>query len=366
MMSVLLAVLWSQSDGALVEEHADLQERLAAERNAFDAMGNERKHLLTLLDTLEQLALESKNKTKDIDAQLSEVSARAKLAQQQAQEAQQALDAQRNILRPRLLALYRLHKKDALGFLLTSDNFSNLMKRERGLKRVVKSDVEALDTLFTLTESARLTNARLRLLVESSRRFHQALANEQAIGKARLTRFHDLLLSVKAEENKQSRLIAELEMSEKQLGRMVADLKDDAVLTGFRSLKGTLPFPTDGEVEVGFGKVVNPKFNTVTIQKGLDIQAEEGAPVHAVASGKVAYAGWLKGYGNLVIVDHGNTYHSLYAHLANTQVQVNDSVTEKTTVGQVGDTSSLKGAYLYFEIRKAGVAVDPLPWLSVQ
>jgi murein hydrolase activator len=203
-------------------------------------------------------------------------------------------------------------------------------------------------------------------LVESSRRFHQALANEQAIGKARLTRFHDLLLSVKAEENKQSRLIAELEMSEKQLGRMVADLKDDAVLTGFRSLKGTLPFPTDGEVEVGFGKVVNPKFNTVTIQKGLDIQAEEGAPVHAVASGKVAYAGWLKGYGNLVIVDHGNTYHSLYAHLANTQVQVNDSVTEKTTVGQVGDTSSLKGAYLYFEIRKAGVAVDPLPWLSVQ
>jgi septal ring factor EnvC (AmiA/AmiB activator) len=117
-------------------------------------------------------------------------------------------------------------------------------------------------------------------------------------------------------------------------------------------------------VEVGFGKVVNPRFNTVTVQKGLDIRAPAGAPVYAVAPGKVAYAGWLRGYGHLLILDHGDGYHSLMAHLATLRPALGASVSAGEPVGTVGDTGSLKGAYLYFEIRKGGRAVDPKPWLT--
>jgi murein hydrolase activator len=347
----------------ILEEHADLAERLAAEKAAFDAMGAERKHLLTLLDTLERLALESKTKVLQLESQLAKVIAKAKVAEAKNQIAQSALQAQRTVLRPRLLALYRLHNKDSLGFLLTSNNFANLLKRSRGMQRVVKSDLGALEILFDLTESARLNATRLALYVANAKRLREVLSNEQAIGRARLSRFRDLLRSVKAEENRQSRLIADLEMSERALATLVADLKEDVTLVGFRALKGQLPFPVRGEVEVGFGKVVNPRFNTVTVQKGIDVKAEEGQPVKSVASGKVAFAGWLKGYGNLVIVDHGNLYHSLYAHLANTQVEVGQVIGALALVGQVGDTSSLKGPYLYFEIRKGGTAIDPLPWM---
>jgi murein hydrolase activator len=110
--------------------------------------------------------------------------------------------------------------------------------------------------------------------------------------------------------------------------------------------------------------VVNPRFNTVTVQKGIDIRAAEGAEVHAIGTGSVVFSGWLKGYGNLVIVDHGSAFHSLYAHLSNSQVDVGTAVEEGEKIGQVGDTGSLKGSYLYFEIRKGGQAVDPLPWLK--
>ena len=145
---------------------------------------------------------------------------------------------------------------------------------------------------------------------------------------------------------------------------MVNDLQSTVGSSGFRARKGQLSFPTKGLVEVGFGKVVNPRFNTVTVQKGIDIRAGEGTEVHTIGAGTVVYAGWLKGYGNLVIVDHGSNYHSLYAHLANSQVEVGNAVEEGEALGQVGDTGSLKGSYLYFEIRKAGQAVDPLPWLK--
>jgi len=100
------------------------------------------------------------------------------------------------------------------------------------------------------------------------------------------------------------------------------------------------------------------------VQKGVDVRARLGAPVVSVAQGTIVYSNWLKGYGNLVIIEHGGGYHSLYAHLAHSEVEVGNEVEEGEEIGVVGDTGSLKGAYLYFEIRRGGVAIDPLPWLS--
>ena len=118
-----------------------------------------------------------------------------------------------------------------------------------------------------------------------------------------------------------------------------------------------------GVVEVPFGKVVNPKFNTVTFQKGWDVRAHDGAEVKAVAAGKVAHAGWFGAYGNLLILDHGGGMHTLYAHLSALARSVGDEVAEGDLVGLVGDTASLKGPYLYFEIRQDGRPVDPKEWV---
>ncbi|MDX2011492.1 MAG: peptidoglycan DD-metalloendopeptidase family protein [Myxococcaceae bacterium] len=360
----LLTLALHGSAEDVAEERAELTERLEAERKAFEALGTEKKELLTLLDTLERLSRDSALRVAQLERQ------RTRLEQQRAAvtaelERSAAVVAERQrALAPRLSLLYRLGRKDRLGVLLSSDDFASLIKRQRAVGTLIASEAKALDELSMLTRAQAFTARRLERLEETSSRYVRALRTEQAVSQARLSRFSDLLASIGAEQNRKSRLIAELEASEKELSTLVGDLAPQAAVTGFRARKGELPMPTKGLVEVGFGKVVNPRFNTVTVQKGIDVRAAAGAPVVSVAEGTVVFSGWLKGYGTLVIVDHGTGYHSLYAHLASTEVEVGTVVNEGESIGAVGDTGSLKGAYLYFEIRKQGQAVDPQPWLK--
>lgn len=360
--ALLLALVLTAGD--VEDEHAELEARLAAEKTAFDAIGDEKKDLLTLLDTLERLARESTQRAAQLERNVSRVTKQVAEARKDAEVVQLELIAQQKRIAPRLFTLYRLQKQDSLAVLLSAGDFASLIKRQRAFGTLVASDVRELDELAVFASWQRRQARRLERLEATGQRYLRALRTEQAVGQARLVRFKDLLASVSAEQNRMSRVIAELEQTEKELAGMVSDMQSTVGTSGFRARKGQLPFPTKGMVEVGFGKIVNPRFNTVTVQKGLDIRAGEGAQVQSVGTGNVVFAGWLKGYGNLVIVDHGGNFHSLYAHLANMQVEVGNAVEEGEAIGQVGDTGSLKGSFLYFEIRKGGQAVDPLPWLK--
>jgi len=102
----------------------------------------------------------------------------------------------------------------------------------------------------------------------------------------------------------------------------------------------------------------------VTLQRGLDIRAADGTEVRAVYAGTVVHAGWFSGYGNLVILDHGDGLFSLFAHLGTLAHAVGDGVAKGDVLGTVGDTGSLKGAYLYFELRDGQKPLDPERWLS--
>lgn len=363
-MSALLLALLLHAGSDVEEEHAQLEARLAAEKAAFDAMGDDKKDLLTLLDTLERLARDSAQRAAALERNIARVTKQVGEAREDAEVVQAELTAQQRRIAPRLVTLYRLQKQDSLGVMLSAGDFASLIKRRRAYQTLVASDVRELDELAVFASWQRRQARRLERLEATGQRYLRALRAEQAVSQVRLSRFKDLLASVSAEQNRMSRLIADLEQTEKELAGMVTDMQSAVGSSAFRARRGQLPYPTAGLVEVGFGKVVNPRFNTVTVQKGIDIRAAEGAEVRSVATGSVVFSGWLKGYGNLVIVDHGSNYHSLYAHLSNSQVDVGNEVEEGETIGQVGDTGSLKGSYLYFEIRKSGQALDPLPWLK--
>ncbi len=127
--------------------------------------------------------------------------------------------------------------------------------------------------------------------------------------------------------------------------------------------RGQLPWPAEGRVVGDFGPQTHPRFGTETLRSGIDIEAPEGAPIRAVAVGSVAYRGWLKGYGNLVVLDHGEGYHTLYAHASEVLVDEGDQVKVGELLGRVGETGSVEGPRLYFEVRYQGRAEDPQLWL---
>ena len=129
----------------------------------------------------------------------------------------------------------------------------------------------------------------------------------------------------------------------------------------FEALKGRLRLPVRGDVVNRFGK---PRADTGLAWKGLLIRADQGAPVLAVAPGRVAYADWLRGFGNLIIIDHGDGYMSLYGYNESLLKQPGETVSSGDAVARVGSSGGGEGTALYFELRKAGTPIDPLAWVG--
>ena len=131
-----------------------------------------------------------------------------------------------------------------------------------------------------------------------------------------------------------------------------------------RQAKGRLPWPVRGKIVEAYGyRELGPKRAKVP-HLGLSIEAELGTVVQAVADGAVSYTGRLRGYGQIVIVDHGGGYFTLYAHLDEIRCFQGQVVLRGDAVGTVGETGSLSGPQLYFELRENRVQVDPVPWLA--
>lgn len=128
----------------------------------------------------------------------------------------------------------------------------------------------------------------------------------------------------------------------------------------FVRLKGQLPLPVTGQVVSSFGRSFDPVSRLYVFKKGIDVMSGKGVPVKAVSAGKVAYSGTLQNYGRVAIVDHGDHFYSLCAHLGTLQKKAGDPVVAGDILGMTDD----QGTPVYFEIRSRNIAVNPLQWVS--
>jgi septal ring factor EnvC (AmiA/AmiB activator) len=192
-----------------------------------------------------------------------------------------------------------------------------------------------------------------------------------------------LLARVRDERAYHERMVVELSEATRRLEALIRDLQarqrrvakappaerprpapgEPGAGPGLAALRGRLTWPVDGRVVGEFGAQVHPRFGTRTFRNGIDIAVPEGTQIAAVAPGHVMYTGWFRGYGNLIIVDHGGEYYTLYAHAAEILVAEGDDVRQGQVIGTVGDTGSLQGPRLYFEVRHQGKPQDPTQWL---
>jgi septal ring factor EnvC (AmiA/AmiB activator) len=341
----------------------DVQQRLAAEKMLLDALREQKLGALEALDFLQERAVQSTARAERLERALNLLQERIKVAEAEREKARGELDSQVAQLEPRLVLLYRLLRHRPVELIASVEDSNSVLWRSRHVAAIVDRDLALLARVRRAVAYQRVNSSNLVALRDVLEWARELAARESHEAAIRRTSWSQWLASLEAGERKSSRLVLELEQAERHLAELVQRLSGPARPSGFEGLKGRLPYPTNGIIEVGFGRVVNPKFNTVTVQKGVDIHAAKGAVVRAVADGKVVYAAWLRGYGNLMIVDHGDRYHSLMAHLDSFGRTVGEVVQQGEELGRVGDSGSVKGPYLYFEIRKAGEALDPAVWL---
>ena len=334
-----------------------------ARKAALRALTRTEEELMSSADLLSRFLSDSRGRERQLEKRSRKLDAWLRLHEQMQRAAEEEARAQEASLGPRLQALYRLTRHKPWSLWLLADSFTEAFRATRAFRRWLETEIKALERwqrVSSLAQQGALELAVLkeRLLLEKSA--WEAARLEAATYQEALDEWRDW---VQAEKGRAGRWAKEQERAQGRLTQLLPRGNSIAA-QGFEALKGRLPWPTPGLIEVAFGKVVNPRFNTVLWQKGLDLRAAPGAPVKAVAKGRVVYADWLKGYGNLVILDHGEGYHTLHAHLGQVAVANGGTLEEGDVLGEVGDTGSLKGPYLYFELRHRGSPLDPAKWLG--
>jgi len=276
------------------------------------------------------------------------------------------------ILEARVRAAYIDEPPDMLAFLVPASSFDEVIDNVELLTRIGRQDKR----IAAQVERARdRTAAERRATIATKREQTAAVAviaartDEARVARDRLAGERDALALV--EDLKQSALTDSRETREGYLHEVDSLLAQSAALAeqiraaqqgagttgnGQPSSAGLI-WPCDGVVVSGFG------MRWGRMHEGIDIGCAYGTPNRAAAAGTVIYAGWLGGYGNLVVVDHGNGLSTAYAHASSILVSVGQSVSQGQTVSLVGSTGNSTGPHLHFEVRINGIAVDPLPYL---
>jgi septal ring factor EnvC (AmiA/AmiB activator) len=131
----------------------------------------------------------------------------------------------------------------------------------------------------------------------------------------------------------------------------------------FEAYKGLLSWPVRGKIISFFGSQRDQKYAVTSFHSGINIQAERGEPIHCVCGGYTIFSSWFKGFGNMMIIDHGDHYYTVYAHLEEVFKVKGDRVEKNEVIATVGDSGSMMGPALHFEVRHHGKPVDPMQWI---
>jgi len=287
----------------------------------------------------------------------------------QARDLEARLASTRRTLSKRAVALYKAGDLGPVAALFGAESLRDALERAALLQRLIDGD-QALLRRFR-REQAALAEAR-EGAERAARAREAALARVEArsreVDRERAARAA-ALASVRSDRRRARAALNELEAAARALEETLAHLQREAPgaplqpgAAPFVSLRGALEPPVGAPLIARFGKVQD-EFGTEIFRKGVEFAARAGDPVLGVADGVVRFAGWFRGYGKIVIVDHGDAYFTVSGHLAEIAVSVGDAVRRGTPLGTAGDTGSLAGPRLYFEIRRGGEALDPAPWL---
>jgi murein hydrolase activator len=370
-----------RSDELKVEQKRlqDTQRQLSEERAKAAAAARRETSLLAELDGIDKTLSEKKTEVTRLDARIGKAETelrtlRGDIGRLSGQRTQQEEQLVRH-----LRLLYRVHAEGgALPVLLGDDDPVRRATAIRSLASLAVVDARLIQEYRTTSD--RLEDRKRREETRQSElsalradaRHEQAEVDREA-GKRRV-----LLARVRDERAYHERMVGELTEAAKRLEAFVRELQEkqrrlakapppkpgiEPPSLGFGTLRGRLPWPTDGKIVAAFGAQVHPRFGTRTFRNGVDIEAAQGTEVGAVYAGHVIYTGWFKGYGNLIILDHGGEYFTLYAHVSEILVKEGEDVRQGQKIGSVGDTGSLAGPRLYFEVRYQGKPQDPEQWL---
>ena len=291
------------------------------------------------------------------------------------------------LVRKRAIYAYKNWYWDEIRLILTAEDFNQALVRKKYFNLIATRDN---DNMYALQEKkSQLSSSLLQkrsleatLLSEQQEmadhlQYKKDLIEEALLEEKKLisekTQKESLLQRIRNDHAALQRELQIKKSAAEEIERLIALLEQKALAEvdiserfpdlDFPKLKGRMEWPIEGEVISHFGRQHNPSLNTWTENTGIDIDARKGSAVRAVASGKVTVITWLRGYGSTLIISHPDGYYTVYTHLDEILVNPQSYVTGGSVIATVGDSGSLEGVKLHFEVWEKRVKQDPEKWL---
>ncbi len=280
------------------------------------------------------------------------------------------IEVGRKIILARIKSIYKEKQGAAFKILFAAQDYPDLLRKIQYLKIVAQKEDETL-TQFKARQVE--LEEKKNLLVQVMERMvadRESLALKLSQSRGERKKKDRFLARVRKERTFFKRAITEMGESSKKVQGLFFTLEKKkkalrvAIPGRFSAARGKLRWPNDGKLVSRFGRQKHPRFNEMIYRKGIEITPRRGGEVRSIFGGEIVYADWFRGYGMMVMIDHGENYYSLYAHLAQLLVGVGDEVKKDHIVGEVGGTGLSDGSKLYFEIRYQGKPTNPISWLQ--
>lgn len=344
------------------------------EKKVLDDTERESEIINSLYQT-DRLISKARAKATELSIELKAINLRIAEAQKEIRKLIHSMEQNEEYTSSRLVALYKLNRLGNIHILASSATIQDFFQRKHALERILRHDekirqalIDSRDRVSSLLVELSVKKQEKQLVeVEYKSQVRQE-TDKRNQKKALLAKIRDKKsLELAAIENLK-KAAASLDEQVEALSRAPATSEHEGRILPeqdrFVDLKGLLKTPVTGKIVTRFGKYRDPQFNVMNFRTGITIKADRGEPVHAVCGGVVLYAEWFKGYGNLLIIDHGDSYYTLYAHNEELFKSKGDAVVKDEVIATVGDSGSMIGPALHFEVRYHGKPQDPDAWLE--
>jgi septal ring factor EnvC (AmiA/AmiB activator) len=362
-----LASAQAPADRAQTEALAKrASERLTALQREAEALATQEQTLLVDLRKLEVDRAIKVEQRAQVERDVAGVQARLAGTTARTEALLGEAERQRPDIEARLVQLYKMGRAGYWRLILDVNNLQEVGRAYRTAAALGRIDHDRVNehrrTMAALTTERAGLQARVKELKALQQKARNASAAVDRAVMARTT----LVKSIDARRDLNAQLTGELQVAQQKLQATLAQIAAGRSATAaalpLAPFQGVLPWPADGVVSARFGRKASGSAGPA-VRNGIELSLPEGHPIHAVHDGTVAFADAFNGYGNLVIVEHGDKAYSLYGHLGSVSVHKGDHVDASTTVGLAGRNPSGNPS-LYFELRVDGKPVDPLQWLK--
>ncbi len=358
------------------EEVADYEKRLQEIAGEIETLKtrikrDERKKasILTQLDRISTNKRLIKKEISLYDIQMRKANKELSALNRKIPELRATLEEEKESIGKILTILYKYGRIDFIDFIIEADDMGSLLQGNKHLvllaqhqDKIVADYLQILNELNAAEKKLAEKKQEISGLIQAAQQKKQDLEVEEKKNR-------DLVHEIDQNKKIHLKTMGELEDRAEQLQKLMKKILNSKIppmitLIPLYEKKAALSWPLTGRVVTRFGLQRHPRFNTTTMNNGIEIAPRKDMVVRCVHPGTVAYSDHFQGYGNLIIIDHGMSYYTLYGHCSDFLVKKGDPVQADQSIALVGDYSSLKGTTLYFEIRYKTKPLNPLQWLK--